>query len=47
MAELYALAPMAALPLTENGKIKRTELRQRGVTAFTWDREVVGYKVTR
>jgi crotonobetaine/carnitine-CoA ligase len=38
---------MAALPLTENGKIKRTELRQRGVTAFTWDREVVGYKVTR
>jgi crotonobetaine/carnitine-CoA ligase len=35
------------LPLTENGKIKRVELRQRGVTAATWDREKAGYKVAR
>jgi crotonobetaine/carnitine-CoA ligase len=35
------------LPLTENGKIKRTELRQRGVTAATWDREAAGYKISR
>jgi crotonobetaine/carnitine-CoA ligase len=27
------------LPQTENGKVRKTELRERGVTATTWDRE--------
>jgi crotonobetaine/carnitine-CoA ligase len=28
-----------ALPHTENGKVRKAELRERGVTATTWDRE--------
>lgn len=28
------------LPLTENGKVRKQLLRERGVTAATWDREV-------
>jgi carnitine-CoA ligase len=35
------------LPTTENGKVRKTELRARGVTATTWDREPSGYKVAR
>jgi crotonobetaine/carnitine-CoA ligase len=35
------------LPLTENGKVRKFVLRDRGVTATTWDREVVGYQPRR
>ncbi len=35
------------LPATENGKIQKFKLRERGVTPATWDREAVGYKVAR
>jgi crotonobetaine/carnitine-CoA ligase len=35
------------LPATENGKVTKYKLRERGVTAATWDREKVGYKVVR
>jgi crotonobetaine/carnitine-CoA ligase len=35
------------LPMTENGKVTKYRLRERGVTAATWDREKVGYKVVR
>lgn len=28
---------MAALPMTENGKVQKYKLRERGVTAHTWD----------
>jgi len=30
---------VAELPLTENGKVRKQALRERGVTASTWDRE--------
>jgi carnitine-CoA ligase len=36
-----------ALPVTENGKVTKYKLRERGVTATTWDREKAGYKVLR
>jgi carnitine-CoA ligase len=36
-----------ALPVTENGKVTKYKLRERGVTATTWDREQAGYKVAR
>ena len=29
-----------ALPMTENGKVQKFRLCERGVTAATWDREV-------
>ena len=35
------------LPVTENGKVTKYKLRERGVTATTWDREKAGYKVVR
>ena len=35
------------LPATENGKVTKYKLRERGVTAATWDREKAGYKVVR
>ena len=35
------------LPLTENGKVRKNVLRERGVTAGTWDREAVGYRLSR
>ena len=35
-----------ALPVTENCKVTKYKLRERGVTAETWDREAAGYKVT-
>ena len=36
-----------ALPVTENGKVTKYKLRERGITAATWDREKAGYKVSR
>lgn len=38
---------VADLPRTENGKVRKYELRERGVTASTWDREASGYRVKR
>jgi crotonobetaine/carnitine-CoA ligase len=38
---------VAELPATENGKIQKFKLRERGVTPATWDREAHGYKVAR
>ncbi len=35
------------LPLTENGKVRKQELRARGVTDTTWDRERAGYRLRR
>jgi carnitine-CoA ligase len=35
------------LPATENGKVTKYKLRERGVTAATWDREKAGYKIAR
>jgi crotonobetaine/carnitine-CoA ligase len=35
------------LPRTENGKIQKFWLRERGVTAGTWDRDAAGYVVRR
>jgi crotonobetaine/carnitine-CoA ligase len=32
------------LPHTENGKVRKPELRDRGVTATTWDRELGGVR---
>jgi crotonobetaine/carnitine-CoA ligase len=36
-----------ALPVTENGKVTKYKLRERGIAAATWDREKAGYKVSR
>jgi crotonobetaine/carnitine-CoA ligase len=38
---------VAELPLTENGKVQKYKLRERGVTPTTWDREAAGYKLKR
>lgn len=38
---------MSQLPATENGKIQKFKLRERGVTPQTWDREAAGYKLAR
>jgi len=35
------------LPVTENGKVQKFKLRDRGVTARTWDREVAEYRIKR
>jgi crotonobetaine/carnitine-CoA ligase len=35
------------LPATENGKVQKFKLRERGITTETWDREAAGYKVAR
>jgi crotonobetaine/carnitine-CoA ligase len=35
------------LPATENGKIQKYKLRERGVTERSWDREVAGITVKR
>jgi crotonobetaine/carnitine-CoA ligase len=35
------------LPVTENGKIQKYKLRERGITQNTWDREVAGIKISR
>jgi carnitine-CoA ligase len=36
-----------ALPVTENGKVTKYKLRERGVTTATWDRDKAGYKINR
>ena len=36
-----------ALPVTENGKVQKFKLRERGVTAATFDSVAAGYKVAR
>ena len=33
------------LPTTESGKVQKYKLRDRGVTARTWDREAAGYRI--
>ncbi len=38
---------MDELPATENGKVQKFKLRERGVTPRTWDREAAGYKLKR
>jgi len=35
------------LPTTENGKIQKYKLRERGITERTWDREAAGVTVKR
>jgi crotonobetaine/carnitine-CoA ligase len=35
------------LPLTENGKVQKFVLRERGVTPTTWDRELAGVELRR
>jgi crotonobetaine/carnitine-CoA ligase len=35
------------LPTTENGKVQKFKLRERGLTPKTWDREASGYKLKR
>ena len=38
---------LADLPYTENGKIQKFRLRERGVTETTWDRQQAGYVIRR
>lgn len=38
---------VSQMPLTENGKIRKSVLRDAGVTADTWDREAAGVRVRR
>jgi crotonobetaine/carnitine-CoA ligase len=38
---------VAELPATENGKIQKFKLRERGITASAWDREAAGYRLKR
>ena len=35
------------LPTTENGKVQKYKLSERGVSDATWDREAAGYKLKR
>ena len=36
-----------ALPLTENGKVRKAVLRDAGVTDDMWDREAAGVTIRR
>lgn len=36
-----------ALPMTENGKVQKYKLRDRGITPGTWDREAAGVAMTQ
>ncbi|MFN8222195.1 MAG: ATP-dependent acyl-CoA ligase [Gaiellales bacterium] len=38
---------VAELPLTENGKVRKFVLRERGLTPSTWDRDAAGVEVPR
>jgi len=38
---------MESLPMNPTGKVRKTELRDSGVTPTTWDREKAGYTVRR
>lgn len=35
------------LPLTENGKVRKFQLRERGITEATWDRDAAGVTIGR
>ena len=35
------------VPRTENGKVQKFKLRERGRSALTWDREAAGIKLKR
>jgi len=41
------LEVVADLPKTATGKVQKQALRDAGVTAATWDRESVGYRIAR
>lgn len=41
------LRVLSAMPLTENGKIRKVALREAGITPDMWDREAAGYKLKR
>lgn len=41
------LRVLPAMPLTENGKIRKVALREAGITSDMWDREAAGYKLRR
>ena len=38
---------MSELPQTENGKVQKFKLRERGVPQGTWDRETSGWSPRR
>jgi crotonobetaine/carnitine-CoA ligase len=38
---------VAELPLTENGKVRKAVLRERGITPGMWDREAAGVQRNR
>ena len=38
---------MSDLPSTESGKVQKYKLRERGVTANTWDRDAQGSRPAR
>jgi crotonobetaine/carnitine-CoA ligase len=38
---------VSELPMTENGKVRKAALRERGVTDRAWDREAAGYTLKR
>lgn len=38
---------VTTLPMTENGKVKKFQLREKGITPTAWDREQHGYILTR
>jgi len=38
---------VAALPKTPTERVRKTELRDEGVTGDTWDREAAGVEVRR
>ncbi len=38
---------VSELPLTENGKVRKFVLRERGLTPTTWDREAAGVTIAR
>jgi crotonobetaine/carnitine-CoA ligase len=38
---------VAELPRTENGKVQKFKLRERGPGESTWDREAAGYVLKR
>lgn len=50
-AENYAVPRFVemvqSLPRTENGKVQKFKLRERGLGALTWDREKAGVKLKR
>jgi crotonobetaine/carnitine-CoA ligase len=41
------VAFLDALPTTENGKVQKYKLRERGVTETTWDLDTSGYRLKR